>query len=149
MANKKIRNDILGVIQVMKKVILFIITIILVCSNAPPSLCEENSSDENLQEKINLWADQLTTSKGSRLLHEMGQQYGYKVLQGTKIVPILIQNLQPLLDNHITSEGQGEYIGQCIEVLGHIGDKRALSTLKKIDQPIAIDAIREIQNSED
>ena len=133
----------------MRKSIFLIIAVVLFFGSATLGLCKDNTPDTSEQEKIDVWADQLATSKGSRLLYEIGQQYGYRTLRGTKIVPILIQNLQPLIENRITSEGQGEYIGQCIEVLGHIGDKRALTTLKKINQRIAVEAIKEIQNGQD
>lgn len=138
-----------GDAQAMRKSIISIITIILLCSSAILGLCKDKTPDTSVQEKIDIWAGQLTTSKGSRLLYEIGQEYGYRTLRGTKIIPILIQNLQPLIENRITFEGQGEYIGQCIEVLGHIGDERALPALKKINQPIAVEAIKEIQNSQD
>lgn len=111
---------------------------------------KEELRKENLQEKIELWADQLTTSKGSRLLYEIGQDYGYRILRGTKIVPILIEVVQPLVDNTISSEGQGEYIGEVIDALGHIGDERALPLLRRLEHhPIARKAIQEIEKSLD
>lgn len=100
------------------------------------------------ERNIDAWAEQLKTSAGSRLLHEIGQQYGYQVLQGTKVVPVLVDVVQPLVDNAVESEGQGEYIGQVIEVLGHIGDERALPVLQKLEShPIAKSAIKEIEAS--
>lgn len=133
----------------MKIHLRVIFAIFLICSSSTLSLSKEVLSEANLQGKIDIWAAQLKTNQASKVLNDIGTQYGYRILRGTKIVPILISNLQPLIDNNITSEGEGEYIGEVIEVLGHIGDKRAISTLKKINQPVAAYAIKEIQNSKD
>jgi hypothetical protein len=82
--------------------------------------------------------------RNHQVLNDIGTKYGYRILKNTKIVPVLTGSLNPLIDNKIGSEGEGEYLGQVVETLGHIGDKRAIPVLKKIGLPIAEFAIKEI-----
>ncbi len=107
-------------------------------------ICEEKPSSAELETMIDIWETQLKSKDASRVLNEIGMKYGYKILKNTKIVPILTESLNPLVDNKIRSEGEGEYLHQLVETLGHIGDKRAIPVLKMLDQSIAKSAIKEI-----
>lgn len=131
----------------IRNALLFIIFFLYF--NSTVGVCKETLTEAELQKKIDLWAVQLSTNQASRILNDIDVQYGYRILRGTKIVPILIKHLQPMIDDTITSEGEGEYICSVIEILGQIGDRRAIEPLKKIRQRGAIEAIKDIENSKE